>query len=515
MHSTKEINRAVGMPFLVASNGGLKRALSTRHLLTFAIFGVAFGYIIPSNTTLLRLGPLSVLLGYVISGTVLYAFLVSLGEMISLLPLIGGPIHLAQRFVDPAFGFMLGWTWWYVWTVSFASALVSAPSLVFFWDPVTPWAWITIAWFIAFAINMFGVKTFGETQFSVGMLRFVFAFILIIVGLVIDLGGAPNHDRIGFRYWKDRPPVIEYAGSSIGIGRLASIWINISQTLLAFTLSEITAITAPEVKNPQQSIPFVIKRVYPALFFFYLIGIFISTLINPPVIFLNSSSPFIIAASVAGLRGLPSVINAVFIMVQLSTMSLNLYMASRGLHAMGCLGFAPRIFGNTLRNGTPHAAVIFTSLFGAFAYMAITARSASAFSWIVLTTSAPSYLILVGILVTYLRFYSGTKAQSLTRENFPMFSRLQPYAAWYALVFSLLVAVFFEFPFLLNSPWDTVTFVTTYLAFPSMLVLYAGAKFWFRAPFVRAKDMDFVTGTEGFKGDDDLEALRMNDIDKK
>lgn len=26
---------------------------------------------------------------------------------------------------------------------------------------------------------------------------------LIIVGLVIDLGGAPSQDRIGFRYWKD------------------------------------------------------------------------------------------------------------------------------------------------------------------------------------------------------------------------------------------------------------------------------------------------------------------------
>lgn len=33
----------------------------------------------------------------------------------------------------------------------------------------------------------------------------VFAFVLIIiVGLVIDLGGAPNQDRLGFRYWRGK-----------------------------------------------------------------------------------------------------------------------------------------------------------------------------------------------------------------------------------------------------------------------------------------------------------------------
>lgn len=33
----------------------------------------------------------------------------------------------------------------------------------------------------------------------------VFAFLLLfVVGLVIDLGGAPNHDRLGFRYWRGK-----------------------------------------------------------------------------------------------------------------------------------------------------------------------------------------------------------------------------------------------------------------------------------------------------------------------
>lgn len=34
---------------------------------------------------------------------------------------------------------------------------------------------------------------------------------LILCGLIIDLGGGPNHDRLGFRYWKN-PGAVAGAG---------------------------------------------------------------------------------------------------------------------------------------------------------------------------------------------------------------------------------------------------------------------------------------------------------------
>ena len=35
---------------------------------------------------------------------------------------------------------------------------------------------------------------------------------IIILGIVVDLGGGPNHDRIGFRYWKNPGPFTDYDG---------------------------------------------------------------------------------------------------------------------------------------------------------------------------------------------------------------------------------------------------------------------------------------------------------------
>jgi len=39
---------------------------------------------------------------------------ISLGEMIAYLPIPGGHIKLAERFVDPE-SFTMGWNYWYNW----------------------------------------------------------------------------------------------------------------------------------------------------------------------------------------------------------------------------------------------------------------------------------------------------------------------------------------------------------------------------------------------------------------
>lgn len=51
-------------------------------------------------------------MGYSLMGSVCLATMVSLGEMISYLPIPGGPVALATRFVDPALGFTMGWNYW-------------------------------------------------------------------------------------------------------------------------------------------------------------------------------------------------------------------------------------------------------------------------------------------------------------------------------------------------------------------------------------------------------------------
>ena len=50
-------------------------------------------------------------------------------------------------------------------------------------------------------MNFLGARAFGECEFWFSSIKIMTIIGLIILGIVIDLGGAPNHDRLGFRYW--------------------------------------------------------------------------------------------------------------------------------------------------------------------------------------------------------------------------------------------------------------------------------------------------------------------------
>ncbi len=100
---------------------------------------------------------------------------ISLGEMIAFLPIPGGHIKLAKRFVDPALSFAMGWNYWYTsyavtsdspnklslyrysWTMILPAELSAASILVGFWDRSTsPAVWITIFIVVVVSINILG-----------------------------------------------------------------------------------------------------------------------------------------------------------------------------------------------------------------------------------------------------------------------------------------------------------------------------------------------------------------------
>ena len=67
---------------------------------------------------------------------------------------------------------------------------------------------------------------------------------LILVGLIIDLGGGPNHDRIGFRYWKN-PGAVAGAGlepKHVGLDRFLGIISVLVQAAFSFQGMELVAV---------------------------------------------------------------------------------------------------------------------------------------------------------------------------------------------------------------------------------------------------------------------------------
>ncbi|KAG6831277.1 hypothetical protein H0H92_011787 [Tricholoma furcatifolium] len=276
----------------------LVRQLKNRHIAMISIGGVI-------GTGLL--------LGYVVMGTICYSVMISLGEMVAYLPISGGHIKLAERFVDPALSFAMGWNYWYNWTVILPAELSAAAVLIGYWSDINPAVWITITMIITITINMFGAGVYGEAEFIFASIKVITIVGLIILGIVLDLGGGPNHDRIGFRYWKNPGAFAQFFGIPGAKGRFLAWWAVMTQAAFSFIGTEIVAIAAGEARNPRRNLPRAIKRVYIRIVLFYIGGTAVIGLLVPHTAEgLNlsggtaASSPFVIAIQNAGIRTLPS-----------------------------------------------------------------------------------------------------------------------------------------------------------------------------------------------------------------
>lgn len=64
-----------------------------------------------------------------------------------------------------------------------------------------------------------GVKVYGETEFWFCSLKVLLIVGLIILSFLIDVGASPSGDRLGFRYWKNPGPLVQYADIPGSLGR--------------------------------------------------------------------------------------------------------------------------------------------------------------------------------------------------------------------------------------------------------------------------------------------------------
>jgi amino acid transporter len=54
------------------------------------------------------------------------------------------------------------------------------------------------------------IGVYGEIEFALAILTILLIVGIILMGLVIDPGGLSGQQRIGFRYWNNLGPFVQY-----------------------------------------------------------------------------------------------------------------------------------------------------------------------------------------------------------------------------------------------------------------------------------------------------------------
>jgi yeast amino acid transporter len=104
----------------------------------------------------------------------LYATVQALGEMAVLFPVAGSFAAFSTRFLDPAWGFAMGWNYALQWLVIMPLELFAASITVNYWNAnVSPAVWVSIFWATIVSINLFGVRGYGEAEFTFSIIKVV------------------------------------------------------------------------------------------------------------------------------------------------------------------------------------------------------------------------------------------------------------------------------------------------------------------------------------------------------
>ena len=132
-----------------------------------------------------------------------------------------------------------------------------------------------------------------------------------------------------------------------------------------------------------------------------------------------SASPFVVAIQAAGIKVLPSIINACILVFTLSAANSDQYIATRTLYGMAKDGNAPKIFTRCTSRGVPYVAFAFSGCFMGLAYVVASQDALKTFDYFTASVTIFGSLTWISILGSHVGFMKGMKAQGISRDTLP------------------------------------------------------------------------------------------------
>lgn len=498
----------VGDHGIITHAAPLARQLKGRHMQMIALGGaIGAGLFVGSGSALSTGGPGSLVIGYMIIGSMLLCTVQALGELAVLFPVNGAFYTYIVRFVDPSLGFSVGWDYALGWLTVLPFELTAAGITIQFWrTDINIGVWITIFLFFLCVIQVFGVRGFGEVEFVLSIIKVMGCIGFIILGIVIDCGGTGPQGYLGAKYWHD-PGAFHN-----GFKGFCSVFVVAA---FAFGGTELVGLAAAEAANPLKSIPTATKQVFWRLTFFYVVSLFILGLIVPynNENLLNASgantkySPFVIAIRLAEIKALPSIFNSIITISVISVANSCTYGSTRTMQALAERGMAPQFLAYIDSKGRPLWGVLIQLGFGLLAFIGESNRQGIVFNWLLALSGLSFFFTWASICLAHIRFRHAWRVQGHIKAELPYEAVFGVMGSWYGLILNILcmIATFYVALFPIGGSPNAEGFFSYYLAAPIIIVLYLGWKIYTRdwKLWISSDVMDISSGRRSLELDPD------------
>ncbi|MHA6481748.1 amino acid permease [Paenibacillus sp. strain BS8-2] len=469
----------------------LVRGLKARHMTMIALGGsIGTGLFLASGGAIHTAGAGGALLAYAAIGLMVYFLMTSLGEMAAYLPVSGSFSTYATRFVDPAFGFALGWNYWFNWAITLAAEISAATLIVKYWFPESStMLWTTVFLGVIVFINYLSVKAFGESEYWFSMIKVVTVLIFIGVGILMIVGIMGNHDA-GFRHLTEGD-----APFHGGFFALLGIFMTAG---FSFQGTELIGVAAGESEDPAENIPRAIKQIFWRILLFYILAIFIIGVLvsyQDPLLLQGdltniAVSPFTIVFERAGFAFAASVMNAVILTSVLSAGSSGLYASTRMLWVLAKDGKAPAWLKRLNSRGVPTAALMVTSAFGLLAFLASLFGEGAVYVWLLNASGMCGFVAWLGIAISHYRFRRAFTVQGRSLNELPYRAKWFPIGPIIALIICSIVIIGQGYSMFREGDVSFYGIVATYIGIPLFLAVYLGYKLKYKTNVVSLEECD-------------------------
>ncbi|KAL4896000.1 amino acid permease/ SLC12A domain-containing protein [Aspergillus ambiguus] len=468
---------------------------------------------IGAGNALAKAGPASILITYTVVGILVYQVLCALGEVASSLPEPCCAAGHATRYYDPALGFTLGWIYWLKYLVVVPSQLTAGTLVIAYWleaSPATTMILMTVFLLVITAANYWASRFLGGYEFFLSTFKILVVLGLIILSLVLALGGGPDRDVKGFKYWIDPGA---FAGDTTAFGRLRAICRTIPSAMFAYLGSELIGINILHTRNPRRAAVHAIKLTFYRILAFNIAAVTLLGMLVPfDTISIDipgndpnrvPASAFVLAIQIAKLPVLPHLLNACLLLFVISSANFALCMASRTLYRLALEKNAPSFLSTTDKRGVPTHALGLCAVLASWGYLSVSSDSKVLFDYFVNLVTMFGLLTWMSILIIHVAFVRARRVQKIPDRAVVFRSPFGPFGSWVALAFCVIIAVVRTFDIVDQDGYpgrfNHWAFITSYLGIPLYLAIILGYKVATRCKHIRPDEVDL----QNLKGGDE------------
>ncbi|KAL1604602.1 general amino acid permease agp2 [Nothophoma quercina] len=492
---TYEARRSDSVGSVRVVHDNTHRKLKSRHIQLIGIGGtIGTALYVQIGRGLMNGGPASLFL----------AFTLCIAEMVTYLPISSPFIRFAGRFVDDAFGVAAGWNFFIFEAALVPFEIVACNVIIHFWSDAVPVGGIIAIVIVLYGvINLMAVKWYGETEFWAAVGKVLLIIGLLIFTFISMLGGNPEKDRYGFRYWKNPGSFapLYYGGD---LGRFLGFLQCLIQASFTIAGPDYVSMAAGETENPRKVMPRAYNAVFYRLTAFFVLGslaVGINVPYNDPELkaaFADgkpgaAASPYVVAMNRLRIEVLPHIVNAGVLASAFSAGNSYVYCASRSLFGLALEGKAPKVLTKCTKQGVPYLCVAIVLAISLLSFLQLGENSAVVLSWFVSLVTASQLINFSVMCYTFLCFYKACKVQGLDRSTLPYRGILQPYAAYYALTATFIMTFVGGYTVFLPGQWDVPNFLFSYMMVFLFPIIFLGWKFVKKTKTVKAHEADLIT----------------------